>query len=299
MLAIAIESTPRQEECLSPYCVGSLGKLKGIAFDPRAPTLENDQMSRSSSDSTRRFSNRVENYVRFRPGYPAGVIDTLREEARLTPAAVVADIGSGTGISSDLFLRNGNTVIGIEPNAEMRQAAEERFRNEPRFRSVAATAEATTLEAASVEFVVAGQAFHWFDLESTRREFARILRHDGWVVLIWNVRRTDSSKFLIAYEALLNRYGTDYSAVRHENIDQSVLRKFFAGDFTFRSLPNEQRFDLEGVKGRLLSSSYAPTEEHPSFRPMIDELERAFRDHAVGNQVCFEYDTELYFGHVG
>lgn len=250
-------------------------------------------------DSTQRFSDRVENYVRYRPGYPDGILAILRNEAGFTPAAIVADVGSGTGISADLFLRHGNIVFGVEPNAEMRHAAEDRFQDEPRFHSIAATAEATTLGSGSVELVVAGQAFHWFALEPTRREFARILRPGGWVTLIWNARRTDTSEFLRAYEALLNRYGTDYGAVRHENIDQSVLRKFFAaGEFTFRSLPNEQWFDWEGLKGRLLSSSYAPTEDQPEYRPMMVALERAFRDFSVGDQVCFEYDTEIYIGHM-
>lgn len=250
-------------------------------------------------DSTQRFSNRVENYVRYRRRYPAGVIELLSKEAALTPAAVIADIGSGTGISADLFLRNGNTVFGVEPNAKMRQAAEARFQSEPRFRSIAATAEATTLAAGSIDFVVAGQAFHWFNVERVRQEFARILRPGGWVVLIWNARRTDTTPFLRAYEALLNRYGTDYGTVRHENTDEAALSKFFAGgEFQFRSLSNEQRFDFAGLKGRLLSSSYAPTEEDANFEPMIAALEQAFRDHAVAGQVCFEYDTKLYFGHV-
>jgi len=250
-------------------------------------------------DSTQRFSNRVENYVRCRPSYPAGVIELLRDEAGLTPAAVIADVGSGTGISADLFLRNGNTVLGVEPNAEMRQAAEARFQSEPRFRSIAATAEATTIAAGSIDFVVAGQAFHWFSLERARQEFARILRPEGWVVLVWNARRTDTTPFLRAYEALLKQYGTDYSAVRHENTDQAALSKFFAaGVFQFRSLPNEQRFDFAALKGRLLSSSYAPTEEDPNYQPMIAALEQVFRDHAVDNQVCFEYDTLVYFGQV-
>ncbi|MGD9633002.1 MAG: class I SAM-dependent methyltransferase [Pirellulales bacterium] len=256
-------------------------------------------MPGASRDSKQRFSDRVENYVRYRPGYPPGVLEIIRDEAGLTPDAVVADVGSGTGISTDLFLHNGNVVFGVEPNAEMRRAAEQRFRDNARFHSVAATAEATTLESGSIDFVVASQAFHWFDVERTQQEFARILRRAGWAVLIWNARRTDSSDFLRAYEALLNQFGTDYRTVRHENVDAEALRKFFAaGRFEFRSLPNEQRFDWEGLKGRLLSSSYAPTEGQPDYEPMISALERAFRDHATENQVSFEYDTQLYFGHI-
>ncbi len=208
-------------------------------------------------DSTKRFSDRVENYVRYRPTYPEGVLAILREETGVSAASVVADVGSGTGFSSDLFLRNGNVVFGVEPNAAMRRAAEERFVGNANFHSVAATAEATTLKTSSVELVVAGQAFHWFDAERVRQEFARILQPGRWVVLVWNARRTDSTAFLRDYENMLQRFGTDYQAVRHENIDEEKLRKFFADEkFTFRTLANEQRFDFVGLQGRLLSSSY-------------------------------------------
>jgi SAM-dependent methyltransferase len=256
-------------------------------------------MHQPPPDSTTRFSNRVENYVRFRPTYPEGVLQILREETSLTAASVIADVGSGTGISSELFLRNGNPVFGIEPNAEMRHAAEAMLARYANFHSIAAKAEATTLPAASVDYIVAGQAFHWFDRELTRKEFARILRPAGWVVLLWNTRRTDSTGFLRDYESLLQKFGTDYRDIQHNQIDSELLRTFFAdGQFTSRRLFNEQKFDFEGLKGRLLSSSYAPTEDHPNYPPMIRELEQAFQAYSKENHVCFEYDTEIYFGHV-
>lgn len=256
-------------------------------------------MHQPPKDSTTRFSNRVENYVRFRPNYPAGVLDILKQETSLSPAAVIADIGSGTGISAELFLRNGNTVYGVEPNADMRRAAETQLAGYANFHSIAATAEATTLDAASVDYVVAGQAFHWFDRSRARQEFARILKPGGWVVLFWNSRRTGSTPFLRGYESLLQKFSTDYQTIEHKQIDAEVLGGFFAdGKFESRCLPNEQWFDFDGLKGRLLSSSYAPTDEHPNYQPMIDELERAFQSHNQSGEVCFEYDTEIYFGHV-
>lgn len=256
-------------------------------------------MHQTRADPTRRFSDRVENYVRYRPGYPEGVLHILREETDLTPASAVADIGSGTGISSELFLRNGNPVFGVEPNPEMRRAAEALLQRYPKFRSISGTAEATTLPSRCVDHVIAGQAFHWFDTRKAKQEFARILRPGGRVVLLWNSRRTDSTPFLRAYEALLQRYGTDYREVQHKNIDLEALRAFFAGGrIEVRTLYNEQRFDFKGLKGRLLSSSYTPTEEHPSCQPMLHELERIFERYGEQGEVCFEYDTEVYFGHV-
>ncbi|HSU97575.1 MAG TPA: class I SAM-dependent methyltransferase [Gemmatimonadaceae bacterium] len=259
-------------------------------------------MPHSQPDSTLRFSDRVENYVRYRPGYPAEVIDVLARETGLTPASEIADVGSGTGISSELFLRNNNTVFGIEPNAEMREAAERLLAAYPRFHSVPARAEATALPNASIDYVTAGQAFHWFDPQLARMEFARILRPGGWAVLLWNARRLDSTPFLRDYDAMLERYGTDYRQVRHQNLDVARLRVLFDGAigqaFQLRTLYNEQRFDFEGLRGRLLSSSYTPTANHPGYLPMLRELKRIFDEHAENGSVAIEYDTEIYFGHV-
>jgi SAM-dependent methyltransferase len=247
-------------------------------------------------DSTERFSDRVENYVRYRPRYPEEVIRTLVAETGLVPESVIADIGSGTGISAELFLRHGNPVYGVEPNEAMRTAAERLLAAYPGFDSVNGTAEATTLPSDSIDHVVAGQAFHWFDPERARAEFTRILRPDGWVVLIWNTRLTDVSPFLRAYEDLLLEYGTDYRQIDHRHVDAERLRAFFRGDFHSRSFPNRQGFDAEGLRGRLLSSSYAPNAGHPRYPPMLAALERIFHDHREDGRVWFEYRTELFFG---
>lgn len=251
-------------------------------------------------DPTRRFSDRVANYVRYRPGYPEALLRALAEEAGLGPGKAVADVGSGTGISSELLLRPGCEVYAVEPNAEMRAAAEERLDGEPRFHSVDGTAEATTLPDASVDLVTAGQAFHWFDVERTRAEFARILcgapRAPGQVALFWNSRRTDASPFLRAYEDLLQRFGTDYREVDHLNVGPETLAPFFGGPYESRTFPNHQDFDLEGLRGRLLSSSYAPGPGHPDHEPMLSELRRIFDRHQEAGRVRFVYDTELYLG---
>jgi len=141
------------------------------------------------ADAKQRFSNRVADYVRYRPGYPAALFDLLRVECAFTSNHAVADVGSGTGLLTKLFLENGNRVFGVEPNQEMRRAGEEFLHSFPKFTSVAGSAEATTLGDASVDFVTAGQAFHWFDPQAARREFLRILKTNGWVVIAWNDRR--------------------------------------------------------------------------------------------------------------
>jgi SAM-dependent methyltransferase len=249
-----------------------------------------------ASNATTRFSDRVENYVRYRPGYPAEVLRTLQEECRLLPEHVIADLASGTGIWTRVLLENGNVVFGVEPNAEMRQAGEGLLANFARFKSVEGTAEATTLADESVDFVTAAQAAHWFDRARARREFARILRRGGWLVLLWNERVTDSTAFLRDYEQLLLTYGTDYAEVRHERTTDAVNEFFDPAPFRAHVFPMRQEFDYAGVEGRLLSSSYAPGPGDPKHEPMLGELRRIFEKHAVDGKAVFEYKTRVYFG---
>ena len=248
-----------------------------------------------ASDPTLRFSGRVENYVKYRPDYPASVLDVMRDIAGFTPDAAVADIGSGTGIFSELLLRNGNPVFGVEPNGEMRTAAKRAMAGNPRFVSVDGTAEATTLPDHSVAFITAAQAFHWFDREHTRPEFARILRPGGWVVLVWNVRRLDTTPFLRDYEALLTRYGTDYAEVRDKHPDPAQVQAFIGSErVIFRTVEHRQRFDFGGLEGRLMSSSYAPEAGDPNHEPMLQKLADIFAANQQGGKVSFDYDTQVY-----
>lgn len=250
-------------------------------------------------NTTERFSNRVENYVKYRPTYPVAVLARLREEKVLSENAVLADIGSGTGISSKLFLENGHEVFGVEPNTEMRVAAEHYLKEEKSFHSVIGTAEDTNLKNNSVDLVLAGQAFHWFDSEKAKVEFKRILKPEGNVVLMWNNRRTDSSDFLKSYEDLLNYFGTDYKKVNHRNISEQHFDSFFGKD-KWKSFSIENYFDLdfEATKGRLFSSSYVPAENHPESSFMIDVLKKVFNRYQVNGLVRFEYDAVVYYGKI-
>jgi SAM-dependent methyltransferase len=255
-------------------------------------------MESSPLKPTERFSDRVEDYARFRPGYPPAVLDVLRREAGLAPQHVVADLGSGTGLSARLFLEHGNVVLGVEPNRAMREAAERLLAGWPGFRSVAGTAEATTLAAESVDLVVAAQAFHWFDPVATRAEVVRILRPGGWMALLWNTR-TATTPFLREYEALLVRYGADYQRIRHDRIEDDVLTRFFGGDAVRLTVPNPQSLDLESLTGRMLSASYTPPAGHPDRAPMVRALDALFQRHQQEGRVRFEYETRLYLGHPG
>lgn len=249
-------------------------------------------------NSVDRFSSRVENYAKFRPGYPPGILDVLKSDCGLSGESLIADIGSGTGLLAEVFLKNGNAVSGVEPNELMRAKAELLLQGFANFTSVAGTAENTTLPNRSVDFITAGQAFHWFDQAAAKQEFIRILKTDGWVVLVWNARRLDETAFLRDYEGLLLRYSSDYPVVRHENVDAGIAGFFAPEPMKLVNLENAQRFDFEALKGRLCSSSYAPEPGNPNFELMLDDLQGIFNAHNEDGVVSFDYDTRIYYGHL-
>ncbi|MCM3871830.1 MAG: class I SAM-dependent methyltransferase [Pyrinomonadaceae bacterium] len=247
-------------------------------------------------DSIQRFSTRVGDYAKFRPTYPRPIIDLLKSNCGLTEASIVADVGSGTGILSKLLLRNGNRVFGVEPNEQMRSSAEKFLSNYQQFTSVDGAAEATTLKSHSVDLITAAQAFHWFDRIRSRVEFARILKEQGWVALIWNERRLDSTPFLRAFEQLLLQYGTDYQKIRHENVTGQIADFFAPQELQVESFENVQTFDFESLLGRVRSASYTPEPDKPSFAPMIASLRKIFEAYERSGTVAFEYDTKVYYG---
>jgi len=247
------------------------------------------------ADAKQRFSTRVADYVRYRPGYPPTCLALLGAVCGLERQHVIADIGSGTGLLSQLFLRNGNRVFGVEPNEEMRAAGEAFLDDYAEFQSVPGSAEATTLPADSVDLIAAAQAFHWFNPTAARVEFERILRPGGWVVILWNERLTDTTPFLRAYETLLLRFGTDYHQVKQSYPGPEQMRSFFGSwPFTTYELPNSQEFDFAGLSGRLRSSSYVPTPDEFRFWPMMDELQRIFAAYQQSGGVRIDYRTRIY-----
>ncbi|MBS1664468.1 MAG: class I SAM-dependent methyltransferase [Bacteroidetes bacterium] len=244
-------------------------------------------------DSTKRFSDRVEDYVKYRPGYPDAVVSTLGVE----PWMVVADIGSGTGISTEPFLRRGNKVYAVEPNADMRAKAEELLGGYAGFVSVGGTAERTGLPDGSVDLIVAGQAFHWFDPVRTRSEWVRVSRPGARAALIWN-ERLMVMPFEAEYEELILKYAGDYKTINHKNITGEQVGRFFAPeDYVLYQFENGQDFDFEGLKGRLLSSSYIP-KEGARYEEMMKALGELFGKYAEGGMVRVRYDTKMYVGRI-
>jgi ubiquinone/menaquinone biosynthesis C-methylase UbiE len=245
---------------------------------------------------TQRFSSRVDDYAKYRPGYPAELIPLLQREAGLSPATILADIGSGTGILTEIFLRSGNPVFAVEPNPGMRSAAERMLSNWPKFHSIDGTAENTGLADASVDGIVVAQAFHWFDHAKAMREFRRILKPAGFVALIWNARKTANSPFMAAYERIVATRGSDFARSGRELVPYETLKQLFHGNLTQHLLPNYQDLDWPGVRGRLLSASYMPLTGQKGHDEMIAELREAYDQFQKAGVVRLHYDTQVYLG---
>jgi len=251
-----------------------------------------------SKEVLNRFSDRVDNYVKYRPHYPAEVFDFLEGEKILCPNFTIADVGSGTGISAEPLLKRGYAVYGVEPNKEMREAAEKMLAEHTNFKSINGTSENTTLDNNSINTIVAGQAFHWFEREKTKVEFKRMLKPNGMVVLLWNDRRTDTTDFLKVYEDFLQMFGTDYKEVNHKNTqDKKIFDEFFGKEgFKEKNFYNYQDVDFTGLKGRVLSSSYMPGEGHKDYDFMISTLKKIFMRYQENGKVRLDYDTKIYYG---
>lgn len=246
------------------------------------------------NNSTTRFSNRVANYVKYRPGYPEAITEYLRAEHRLSVDKIIADVGAGTGISSRLFLDKGYKVIAVEPNEAMRKKCMELLSKYSSFKMSSGTAENTMLETGSIDAIICAQAFHWFNNNNTKAEFKRILRANGIVVLIWNERLTHSD-FEKEYDELIVRNGKDYVRVDHRNIDTEAIQKFFApSKVSMKLFNNRQVFDFDGLKGRLLSSSYMPSETDKGYDKLISELKQLFDQYQHEGHVQIDYATKVY-----
>ncbi len=248
----------------------------------------------SNSTAVSRFSNRAENYARFRPGYPGEIFPFLENELTLTSDTHIVDIGSGTGLFAEPLLERGFSVKGIEPNDDMRKVAESRLKKYSLFESVNATAEETGLPESSIGLITIAQTFHWLDPVATRYECKRILAPGGQVVLAWNRQKGDS-EFEQKYNALREKYGiAERTSVQ---IDPVLIADFFSPNTSSTKIfPNKQLLDFEALKGQLLSKSYIPLPGHESYDEMITDLIRLFVNYNENGLVGIEYETLVIWG---
>jgi len=252
-------------------------------------------------EPTTRFTDKAKYYHSGRPGYPKEVLTIIKNITNISPdpTSIIADIGSGTGKLSEIFLKYGVTVVGVEPNKAMREIAESRMKGYKNFISIDGTAESTGIEDHSVDLITVGQSFHWFNLPKTRKEFQRILKPDRYVVIVWNNRNAEISQFFREYKTLLTDFGTDYHEVTKAKISKEDFSDFFGSDNYERFLrPNKQWMDYEGLRLRLLSTSYIPPEESDSYPAMIQRLKELFKKHQINKSVSLDYETEILIGKI-
>lgn len=252
----------------------------------------------SNTDSRELFSGKSSSYSRFRPGYPRSLITRLEDMIGMNPLTVVADIGSGTGILSRLFIENGNIVYGVEPNDEMRQLSATSLRAFPEFHAVSGTGEKTGLPGHSIDLVVCGQAFHWLNPDAAREEFRRILVEDGKVALMWNDRVQDENSFNSEYEVICKKYSPKYHSSGSTVMSTDVFGKFFKGSYATLELDNYQELSMEGVLGRYLSASYSIGSGHPDYENLVSSLELAFKKYQNNEKVRLKYTTRVFLGSV-
>lgn len=248
-------------------------------------------------DSKNRFSDRVDEYAKYRPGYPGSIISFLTEKHSLTPESSIADVGSGTGISSKLFLDLGCQVFGVEPNKEMRDRSKAELQSFEKFIAVDGSAHGTTLPSHSVDFVVVAQALHWFDLKLCKIEFSRILKPNGKVIVLYNQRDEAVSGLAKDYKSLLEKYGRDYKELRHRKHDELVQDNFFKS-FEVKVFSNNQDLNFEGLLGRVQSSSYMPVKGEEKFDLLMSELKSIFDEHNQNGSIRFSYNTHVYVGEI-
>jgi ubiquinone/menaquinone biosynthesis C-methylase UbiE len=247
-------------------------------------------------DNTGRFSNRVDNYIKYRPTYPKNFISFLFDQVVINENSTVADIGSGTGILTELLIDRVKTIYAVEPNKEMRNAAEKLLHGKKNFISINGTAENTLLNDNSIDYITAAQAFHWFDIEKTIQEFNRVIKPGGNLILAWN-KRINETDFLKRYEEILMLYANDYNEVNHNNLTDDQLSNCFS-KMNKAYFDNYQDFDFNGLIGRVLSSSYCPLPGTEKYSIMEKELNAAFNKYSKNNLIRFSYKTEVLWGNI-
>lgn len=235
-------------------------------------------------------------YAKARPDYAPACIEWLYGGVGMKPGCVIADVGSGTGIFAKALLARGSTVYAVEPNADMRHAAEQSLSGFPNFYSVNGTAEQTTLAAHSVDFITAAQAFHWFDAPGFKAECRRIIKAGGKAVLVWNAR-IGASELVKENAAVCEKYCPAFNGFSGglEHIEAAIGR-FFDNRFEKKRFTNDLLFDKPKFINRSLSASYAPKKTDSGYAGFVSELEQLFDRYAVDGMLTMPNETIAYLG---
>lgn len=259
--------------------------------------MEKNREFLDSLDTKNRFSKKVGTYVKYRPNYPKNLIEFMEKESILMDGYIVADVGAGTGKFTELLLLSGYTVFAVEPNSPMLDACKEIYGHHKTLSCVNGSSEHTKLVDNSVDLITTAQAFHWFQIEETKKEWERILKPGRFVGLIWNSRKKNTTPFLRQYEQLVMKFGQGYKKMQENfQVEQKIDFLFSKNGYNEFHTEYHQKLEFEELKGRLLSSSYSPQPDTSAYPEMISSLKELFHKHQVDNQVTIDYDTELFYG---
>lgn len=249
--------------------------------------------------NTEKFTGKASAYEKYRPAYPKEFIDYLYKHAAFMQESIIADIGSGTGILSGQLLERGSSVIGVEPNEDMRRTAEKNLSGYSNYISIAGTDENTALSDFSIDFITVAQAFHWFDIQGFKKECRRILKPEGKVVLVWNSRVPDS-KIVMENAEICQRLCPDFKGFSGgEKNDTGAFMPFFRGGiYENKNFENNLEYNLDNFIGRNLSASYAPKQEENNFNLFVSELMELYEKYEKNGKVVLPNITRCYIGRV-
>ena len=240
-----------------------------------------------------KFTGKAENYEKFRPSYPIEILNSFYDY-NLNQNSIIADIGSGTGKLTKIFLENGNIVYAVEPNDDMRNMAISTLNEYKNFISIKGSAEITTLQNKIIDFVTVGQAFHWFNPLKALDEFKRILKNNGVLALVWNNGKT-SSAFMQEYENILDNI-KNHNNKNHRDISDETIEKYYSKDYKKLTVENIHELNFNEILGRVLSSSCSPKENTKEYYETRNLLKEIFNKYKQNDKIIIEYETVIYIG---
>lgn len=247
-----------------------------------------------------KFNGMGKVYSKYRPSYPLNFVDYLFTDVGMSQSSIIADVGSGTGILTRQLLEKGSNVYGIEPNADMRVIAETNLNNFPGFTSVSGSAENTTIDDNSVDYITVAQAFHWFDREKFKKECQRILKPEGKVILVWNTRDNENELVIENYE-VNRKYCPNFKGFSdgmYGKTNNDDFSDFFNGEYETKVFLNNLIFDMDGFIGRNLSASYALKSNDAQYNDYVNELKKIYEKYSNNGQLIMPNLTRSYVGNV-
>jgi len=249
-------------------------------------------------DHHSKFSSKAEIYAKYRWDYDPKAIASLCQIAGINHNSVVADIGSGTGMLTAHFVNNVSKIYAIEPNAEMRAIALKNLAQYPAFVSIDALADSTTLPDNSVDLIVVGRAIHWFNAETTKPEFLRILKPNGWLA---TCRVTHEDLELLEALKILRKTESGWNVAQDKSkiLENNDLESYYFNN-NYQTIKQHSviQEDWQQFLGRMLSHSPAPNSNNPLFPKFEAAAKKIFQSYSKAGILEIKIATEIKLGKI-